>query len=70
MSSFQGFKQFLYPPLEVGEMIASCKTWLLKQKVISGPPTAKEIAEGPFWDHLTQEDCDAPLKVNFIVSHL
>ena len=44
-------------------MMASCEARLLKQKVISGPFTAKEIAEGALRDHLTQEDYDAPLKV-------
>ena len=47
-------------------MMASCEAWLLRQKIISGPFTAKEIAEGALWDHLTQEDYDAPLKVNFL----
>ena len=44
-------------------MMASCEARLLKQKVISGPFTAKEIAEGALRDHLTQEDYEAPLKV-------
>ena len=44
-------------------MMASCEARLLRQKVISGPFTAKEIAEGALWDHLTQEDYEAPLKV-------
>ena len=44
-------------------MMASCEARLLRQKVISGPFTAKEIAEGALRDHLTQEDYDAPLKV-------
>ena len=43
--------------------MASCEARLLKQKVISGPFTAKEIAEGALRDHLTQEDYEAPLKV-------
>ena len=43
--------------------MASCEARLLRQKVISGPFTAKEIAEGALRDHLTQEDYDAPLKV-------
>ena len=43
--------------------MASCEARLLKQKVISGPFTAKEIAEGALRDHLTQEDYKAPLKV-------
>ena len=47
-------------------MIASCEARLLKQKIISSPFTAKEIAEGALQDHLTQEDYDAPLKVCFI----
>ena len=47
--------------------MASCEARLLKQKIISGPFTAKEIAEGALWDHLTQEDYDAPLKVNIIL---
>ena len=36
----------LYTPLEAGEVIASCEGQLLKQKIISGPFTAKEIAKG------------------------
>ena len=48
-------------------MMASCEARLLKQKIISGPFTAKEIAEGALWDHLTQEDYDTPLKVNIIL---
>ena len=47
-------------PLEAGEVMASCEAWLLRQKFISGPFTAKEIAKGALWDHLTQEDYDAP----------
>ena len=47
--------------------MASCEARLLKQKIISGPFTAKEIAEEALWDHLTQEDFDAPLKVNIIL---
>ena len=47
-------------------MMASCEARLLKQKVISGPFTAKEIAEGALQDHLIQEDYDAPLKVGII----
>ena len=53
-------------PLEVGEVMASCEAQLLRQKIISGPFTAKEIAEGALQDHLTQEDYDTPLKVNFL----
>ena len=53
-------------PLEAGEVMASCETQLLKQKVISEPFTAKQIAEGALQDHLTQEDYNAPLKVNFL----
>ena len=53
-------------PLEVGEVMASCEAWLLRQKIISSPFTAKEIAEGALRDHLTQKDYDAPLKVNFL----
>ena len=53
--------------MEVGEVMASCEARLLKQKIISSPFTAKEIAEGALWDHLTQEDYDAPLKVCFIL---
>ena len=60
---FQGFKQFLYTPMEVGEVMASCEARLLKAKTISWPFTAKEIAEGALQEHLTQEDYDAPLKV-------
>ena len=56
-SNLQGFKHFLYTPLEVGEVMASCEAWFL---IISGPFTAKEIAEGALQDHLTQEDYDAP----------
>ena len=66
---FQGFKQFLYTPMEVGEVMASCEARLLKQKIISGSFTAKEIAERALWDHLTQEDYDAPLKV-YIMSFI
>ena len=66
-SNLQGFKHFLYTPLEAGEVMASCEARLLKQKIISGPFTAKEIAEGALLDHLTQEDYDAPLKVNIIL---
>ena len=58
--NLQGFKHFLYTPLEVGEVMASCEASLLKQKIISCPFIAKEIAEGALWDHLTQEDYDAP----------
>ena len=47
-------------------MMASCEARLLKQKIISTPFTAKEIAEGSLQDHLTQEDYDAPLKVNIM----
>ena len=63
----QGFKHFSYMPLEVGVVMASCEARLLKQKIISGPFTAKEIAEGALQDHLIQEDYDAPLKVNIIL---
>ena len=52
--------------MEVGEVMASCEARLLKQKIISGPFTAKEIAEGALQGHLTQEDYDAPLKVSFV----
>ena len=45
--------------------MASCEAQLLKQKIISGPFTVKKIAEGALWDHLTQEDYEAPLKVIF-----
>ena len=36
------------------------------------PFTAKEIAKGALWDHLTQEDYDTPPegKYHFTVSHL
>ena len=47
-------------------MMASCEARLLKQKVISGPFTAKEIAEGALQNHLTQEDYDASLKVGIV----
>ena len=46
--------------MEVGEVMASCEARLLKAKTISQPFMAKEIAEGALWDHLTQEDYDAP----------
>ena len=46
--------------MEAGEVMASCEVSFLKQKIISGPFTAKEIAEGALQDHLTQEDYDAP----------
>ena len=46
--------------------MASCEAQLLRQKIIRGPFTAKEIAKGALQDHLTQEDYDAPLKVNFL----
>ena len=52
---FQGFKWFLYTPMEAGEVMASCEARLLKAKTISRPFTAKEIAEGALWEHLTQE---------------
>ena len=51
--------------MEAGEVMASCEARILKQ-IISGPFTAKEIAEGALRDHLTQEDYDAPLKVSII----
>ena len=63
---FQGFKWFLYTPMEAGEVMASCEARLLKAKTISQPFTAKEIAEGALWEHLTQEDYDAPLKVKIL----
>ena len=63
---FQGFKHFLYTPMEVGEVMASCEARLLKAKTISWPFMAKEIAEGALQDHLTQEDYDAPLKVKIL----
>ena len=63
---FQGFKWFLYMPMEVGEVMASCEARLLKAKTISQPFMAKEIAEGALWEHLTQEDYDAPLKVKIL----
>ena len=47
-------------------MMASCEARLLKAKTISWPFTAKEIAEGALWDHLTQEDYNAPLKVKIL----
>ena len=59
-SNLQGFKHFLYTPLEVGDVMASCEAQLLRQKIISSPFTAKEIAKGALWDHLTQEDYKAP----------
>ena len=52
--------------MELGEVMVSCEARLLKQKIISGPFTAKEIAEGALWDHLTQEDYDAPLEVGIV----
>ena len=60
---FQGFKHFLYMPMEAGEVMASCEARLLKAKTISQPFMTKEIAEGALWEHLTQEDYDTPLKV-------
>ena len=65
--TFVGFKHFLYMPLEVGEVMASCEAQLLRQKIISGPFTAKDIADGALQDHLTQEDYNAPMKVNFFL---
>ena len=62
----QGFKHFLYTPVEEGEVMASCEAWLLNQKVISEPFTVKQIAEGALQNHLTQEDYKALLKVNFL----
>ena len=52
--------------MEVGEVMVSCEARLLKQKIISGTFTAKEVAEGALWDHLTWEDYDAPLKVSIV----
>ena len=52
--------------MEVGEVMASCEARLLKQKIINGPFTAREIAEGALWDHLTQEDYDTPLKAGIM----
>ena len=46
--------------------MASCEARVLRQKIIPGPFTAKEIAEGALWDHFIQEDYDAPLKVNIM----
>ena len=63
---FQGFKHFLYTPMEVGEVMASCEARLLKAKTISQPFMAKEIAEGALQEHLTQEDYNAPLKVKIL----
>ena len=57
-------------PMEVGEVMASCEARLLKAKTIFWPFTAKEIAEGALWDHLTQEDYDAPLKVKILAFRL
>ena len=54
-------------PLEVGEVMASCEARLLKQKIIGSPFTAKDIAEGALWDHLTQEDYTVLLKVSIIL---
>ena len=54
--------------MEVGEVMASCEARLLKAKTISQPFTAKEIAEGALWEHLTQEDYDAPLKVKIFLT--
>ena len=62
----QGFEWFLYTPMEAGEVMASCEARLLKAKTISRPFMAKEIAEGALWEHLTQEDYDAPLKVKIL----
>ena len=53
--------------MEVGEVMASCEARLLKQKIISGPFTAKEIAERALQDHLTQEDYNTPLKVSILL---
>ena len=64
--NFRVLKGSCILPMEVGEVMASCEARLLKQKIISGPFTAKEIAEGALWDHLTQEDYDTPLKVNIM----
>ena len=58
--------QFLFTPMEAGEVMASCEARLLKQTIISGPFIAKEIAEGALQDHLTQEDYDVPLKVSIV----
>ena len=63
---FQGFKRFLYTPMEAGEVMASCEARLPKAKTISRPFMAKEIAEGALREHLTQEDYDAPLKVKIL----
>ena len=52
--------------MKAGEVMASCEARLLKQKIISGPFTAKEIAEGALQDHLTQEDYDTPLNVSIV----
>ena len=54
--------------------MASCEAQLLKQKVISKPFTAKQIAEGALWDHLTQEDSDydgglPPSSIGFSISN-
>ena len=49
-------------------MMASCEARLLKAKTISQPFTAKEIAEGALWEHLTQEDYDGPLKVKIFLT--
>ena len=64
------FYSLLCTPMEVGEVMTSCEAWLLKSKIIEKPFTAAQIADGALQDHLTQEDYDALLKVNFIVSHL
>ena len=52
--------------------MASCEAWLLRQKIISSPFTAQEVAKGALQDYLTQEDYDAPPegKFSFTASHL
>ena len=53
-SSLQGFKCFLFTPLEAGEVMASCEAQLLRQKIISGPftvaPKLKAESEGILQD--------------------
>ena len=64
MNEFQGFKQILYMPDKVAEIIASCEGWLLKAGTIKESFTAMEIQGGILKEYLTEDDYMAPYQVN------
>ena len=65
----QGFRRIFYTPDEVAQIIAHCEERLIKTKIITSPFSATEIQGGILKEHLIDEDCLAPQKVNFADHH-